>query len=819
MIDGKEIFIWIVIGVVIIIILVTVGYVIVKNPGQIVASGGLDIIPVSEPPNPVGLTYACQADTDCQNGLSCDPQNYTCRMSKGSPCIRAADCMSGLICNKYCIDPNDDVDLGMSTFVDSRFVCNDKGLACDKGAVYGQTGNSEGEFCCLMCQPGDTGCTAYTTCGPPSFNDGYTLSCSNKSRNCPCQLGKSCVPAYGRTGESECRVNPGSSCVCSNDCTTRACIIYSNGDSSNYPVGICRGPAGNGQYCTVNEGCLSGNCSLYPGLNYGYCQAAGIVNGQTGAYCNVGNEPQCNPGTACADNICVAPNSFGLNNCDSTSNICGDSFFCASTSLGKGAAGSTGQFSINLCGQGDSNCLCLYGNYNPGTTDFPTNTTPDPLRIGNYISYCLNGMSAVTTPIYRYCIPSVINTPANFMNSAPCLIDANCDGGVCSSEKAIYRFLPLTSNIFPSRGIQGLNGIYYERIPLPADVSNIKKIFGVSVGWSVNNCGDEINPIENCQSFNRGDYDIIFIVTTDGRIMYKNIINGPTITVNGNFVMDGGNESNRDSSGWITLFNSTVMQDADAFWSNGRLNIYMLVNTNNTYYSIVKLNLDGTVIPFNISMPTLPTPGWTTISCSDYYVPTTSFGADNASILLSNGVNLSYCSNIGANGTWKTVSNVSGKANLGYGAYKSNEQYYGYPVYGHTVTTTGSNIYTYFIQSNIGNSTSYAFSKVRYPQNTYISNLTASSSGTYKPITPPNGSTVSDYSIVNVGMTTDDDNVIRFLHFAYIAKWGNTNDYYVYYVGTGFSMALPTYTNDANKVLVTPGNLYIYSDKGCVTNI
>ena len=108
------------------------------------------------------------------------------------------------------------------------------------------------------------------------------------------------------------------------------------------------------------------------------------------------------------------------------------------------------------------------------------------------------------------------------------------------------------------------------------------------------------------------------------------------------------------------------------------------------------------------------------------------------------------------------------------------------------------------------------YSTIQYPQNTYISNLSASVTGSYVSVVPPPASSVADYSTPNVLMSSPDG-VVRFFHFAYIAKWGGMLDYYVFYVADGFSMALPTYCDENSKVIVTPGNVYVYSPLGCVT--
>lgn len=829
---GERIFMWIIVIFVLIVITVTIVFIIIKTPGQTILNGGLDLVPVSEPPDPVGLTYDCQQDTDCKQGLVCDTNDYTCRMANGSKCYHASDCKFGLICSGVCIKPDEEVDLGMNTYVDSRYVCNPYGLPCNKGAGLGDTGNPNGAFCCVKCTADDKNCTPETTCGPVSSQDGYTVSCSDKHRNCPCQNGKGCVPSYGVANAYECRVLPDNPCVCSSDCVSRSCIYYADGTSSKYPVGICRGPVGNGQYCTVNEGCLSGNCALVGGSggsgNYGYCQPAGINNGDTGAYCNISHEPLCKYGSTCLNNTCTAPNSYGLNLCDNTGNICTSSFFCASPSIAGSSSGATGNISINMC-DGNGNCICLYGN--PAASAY-NNTTPDPIGLGINISNCMNGMSALIKPPNKYCIPTVENTPAGFMNSAPCVIDSNCAGSACKNEPSLYRFLPITSSIFPVNGIQGLNGIYYERIPLTPllQYGTITKIVGVSVGWQVNNCdaNDETNL---CQTLDRGSGDIIFVLLTGqnkNTIMYKSIINGPNVEVDQG-VMDGGDPNNRSESGWQVLFSYPEITSFDAFWTNNELTIYVLwkdlISLQTQIYKAY-INPDtgygGFYSNDKIRMPTV-TVGWTSISCSDYYsTPTT--GSLNASLMLSNGSLLCYCPNAGLYGNWTNISS-SGKGALGYGVYKKlltpsdpeSAEYYGYPAYGKIFN---NNSYTYFSQPNIttGNGSNYTFSKIQYPQNTYISNLSADIIGTIKPIVPEKGSTVSDYAIVNVAMTTPADNIVRFMHFAYIAKWGNDDKYYVYYVGTGFSMVLPTYIDSTAKVVITPGNLYIYSANGCISS-
>ena len=844
MADGKEIFMWIIVIFVIIVLASTIGFVIVKTPGQTIRDGGLDVVPVSEPPDPVDLTYDCQKDTDCKQGLVCDPFNYTCRVAEGSNCYHASDCKSGLICSGVCIKPDDNVDLGMSTFVDNRYVCNPYGLRCKQGAKVGDFGDPNGDFCCVKCQKGDIGCTPDITCGPPSSQDGYTLDCNISHRNCPCQNGKGCVPAYGNPNIKECRVLPNNPCVCSEDCVSRVCIYYADGNSGTYPTGICRGPVENGQRCTVNEGCISGNCSFTDPtgitgntgetgqtFNYGYCQPPNTNNGETGAFCNALSEPKCNYGTTCLNNTCTAPNAFGLNTCDDVQNICGDAFFCASASLSY-VKGATGNISINICG-GRDNCICLYGNPDPSIPIISSNTTPNPIQLNYLTSQCMNGMSIFNDAANAnmYCVPSVSNTPGGFMNSAPCLNDSNCSGGICVNDPAIYRFLPLTNMIFPVNGIQGLDGIYYEKIPLTSIMKygTIKKIIGVSLNWSVNDCTNLIDPI-GCQTLDRGTGDMIFVVLTGPidqygnpltTIMYKTLSNGPDINI-GSFVMDGGDPYNRDVNGWQLLTSYVNVVDFDAFWTNGNLSMYVLYkDTISPIYSIYSMYIDTDGSGKfnsgdNIKMPSVPNPGWNSLSCSDYHTASV-VGSKDVSVMLSNGSTVNYCTNVGPNGTWTNIgSGITGKKSLGYGVYKDTKvnEYYGYPSYGRISTNSS---YTYFSQPNLttNNGSKYTFSKIQYPQNTYISNLTADEAGAVKPIVPMAGTIVSDYSIINVSMNTSD-NIIRAMQFAYIAKWGSDDKYYVYYVGTGFSMALPTYVDGNAKVIITPGNLYIYSTNSCV---
>lgn len=835
MVDKKEIFIWVIIAFVILVIILVLAYTIVKSPGRVIVSGGLEVVPVSEPPDPVGLTYSCQNDTECQAGLVCDPNDYTCRMGEGSPCYQAADCKFGLICSGVCVKPDNNIDVNMDTYVDSRYVCNPYGLACDKGAKLGDPGNPNGAFCCVRCEPGDVGCTPGTTCGPVSSQDGYTLNCNNTThRNCPCQQGKGCVKTYdadGVTGNSyECRVLPDNPCVCSEDCITRSCIYYADGTSSKYPVGICRGPVGNGQFCTVDEGCQSNNCSINPGDKSGFCQPPGISNGETGAYCNNLFQPTCTKGSSCINHTCVAPNAFGFQSCDSGNNICGDSFFC-----GQGSTNTANQIIIHTCGDLGStdNCVCMYGNPQAGIR----NTTPDPIGIGNNIAQCLNGMEKVTVVPNLYCGSSVTPTPVGFINSAPCLSDTNCVYGKCLNNSAIYRFLPAVSSEFPIQGLQGLNGVYFERIPttVPESYGTITKIFGMSNGWSVTNCENSTD--ENCQTLNRGTGDTIFTFVKSDRvdivgnsynyILYKNLTNGTSTTVyygNNGVVMDSGSESNREEGGWTVLIgNQSNLIDADAYWSNGKYVIYTLwINTINPItYAIYKMDLNGQFISSAFKMPpNTPNPPWTSITCSDYYTPSNDVNATNSSIILSNNTEglktpiVTFCSNLSPTGTWKNIASTPGKVTLGFGAYKNSADgnYNGYPAYGKIGSTT---TYQYFSQPSLA-AKNYVFSNIQYPQNTYISNLNASATGSFTSIVPPAGTVVTDYSTLNVLMASSDK-AIQALQFAYIAKWGSDNNYYVYYVGTGFSIALPVLLDgSSSKVLITPGNLYIYSKYGCL---
>lgn len=799
--EKENIFIWTTIIVTTIIILFSLIYVFVLNPGLIVTSGDLDVNPTSEPIKPLPLTYACQQNTDCETGLICDPYDFTCRSDLQKPCITAADCKFGTICSGVCILPDDQLDVNMTTFVDSRYVCNEFGLACDKGAKLGDPGNPDGDFCCVKCQPGDVGCIPDTTCGPISSQDGYTLECLNKTRNCPCQEGKLCVPKFNSDvpNQYECRVAPNNPCVCNSDCSTRSCVYYADGNSSKYPVGICRGPLDIGGYCTVDEGCLSGNCSIYSELGYGYCQPKGIQNGQTGAYCNIAFEPICENGTTCSNNnVCTAPSSYGLDYCDGNI-ICGNSFYCGSPVIYRELSGTTGQIAIKRCDPiNTSGCLCFYGSDQPGDR----NTIPQPNYLNNFITNCISGMSAISTMTIKYCAPNVLINPAGFKNSAPCISSGNCYESECSNSPALYRFLPLVSDPFPSIGLRGLNGIYFEKIQVDPLTS---KVFGTSVDWLIQDC-------EGCLPVDRG-YDYVFTLTSDGRLLYKKIINGDIVIVD-NAVMDAGSAQNRNGL-WNVIrtsrIDSTII-DACSYWSKGILRIFVLV-FETTIYRILPLNLDGSITStLEIKMPSIPSPGWTSISCSDYHTDPISSNSYNSSIILSNKTICSYCSNVGPNGTWRTINapNTINKIGLGYGFYQLNETFLTYPVYGQV----RSGAYNYLIQNNVANSTVYEFSKVRYPQNTYISNISSTLTGTFDPITPPNGSNVSDYDLVNVN-TTSENTSNTFLHFAYIAKWGSDNTYYVYYVNRGLSMALPTYVDSSSKVAITVGNLYIFSPKGC----
>jgi hypothetical protein len=247
-------------------------------------------------PEKVALMGACTKDEECMDGLAClvetPGQPGFCVGKPGfSPCTSARQCNEGLTCQeKTCRG-------GPQTACDDRNDCL-QGMACANGTCRGEKGFSvcaqkedctDGLFCVNGSCVGETVlqlCESDAQCVP-----GESCVQVDQQRFCLRQTGQACTKPFdcvSRTCGADSKCQQGrETCLTNADCLAPAACSGGN----------CLLP--NGQACTDNLKCQSGNCSD------GQCAAVPIP---------------CGPDRACpsrrmdcVNNVCVMrPFVFGI---------------------------------------------------------------------------------------------------------------------------------------------------------------------------------------------------------------------------------------------------------------------------------------------------------------------------------------------------------------------------------------------------------------------------------------------------------------------------------------------------------------------------
>lgn len=274
----------------------------------------------------------CTTTSNCQSGYTCGSNYYcvqTIKKTNGQSCSSSSDCESGNCQNNLCCS--------------SGQTCCSSNSHCPTPYVCGTsyyciqiTKKTNGQSCSSSsdCESGN--CQNYICC-----TSGKT--CCSSSSNCPsgyeCGLNYYCVqPAKKSNGEY---------CGSNTDCTSGNCksntcceagktCCYSN---SNCPSGYTCGSSfyclqtikkSNGQSCTSNTDCESGNCMH--NLCCAYGKACCSINSHcptpyvcgTSYYCveppKKADAQPCTLASECTGNYCV----HGY--CRSTSTYCGDNY-------------------------------------------------------------------------------------------------------------------------------------------------------------------------------------------------------------------------------------------------------------------------------------------------------------------------------------------------------------------------------------------------------------------------------------------------------------------------------------------------------------
>lgn len=218
---------------------------------------------------------------------------------------------------------------------------------------------------------------------------------------CPCNEGLKCVEEEGLL---VCKAEPGEPCTSNGECVTKLCTPTGIAD----PLYICSPGLPLGSYCTDNDECDSGNCSL------NFCQYGGYTTATFGSYCSAqvpcggyggSNELTCKT----SENKCVYGNKDLGTFCNSTDKFCKSQFECRAFAAGTGTTS-----------------VCIFPTELPDRAGY--NLCPQ--------GKCISGFT---------CISGVCKADASISGAKQmCLVNSDCrtstGTGVCNNGPALRRW-------------------------------------------------------------------------------------------------------------------------------------------------------------------------------------------------------------------------------------------------------------------------------------------------------------------------------------------------------------------------------------------
>jgi hypothetical protein len=455
-----------------IFIIASFTYLLVINPREIQLDEKYK--PTITPIIPYGPGYACDDDTYCKDGLTCDQSLRQCKLKDGKLCTTGPQCKIGSYCSGICFSSEDT---------------------------------------------------------PSNYDNGIIGS------PCPCDNNSSCVNQVGNEDTKVCLLLPRKTCVDNGQCISNLCKgACSDGspctDSGDCLIGTCKKECDNtliiGSTCTSSTQCSSDNCQN------GYCQTSNLTNGQAGAYCNSSiSGLECNGSLSCStSNVCTDTNSNYYEFCGTFSG-CADIFNCYRVPTYSPSSNLNIGYKNNLkkCDDDDDDtqgynqfCQCL--------TPFNINTlipsvTPTPNAPSDSAG-CDDGF-----------IPNETGTDCVGISGMPCELDGVCLD-TCSGESTFFRLDPFldpgvdingnpiywtnvieedppaiyNSRVYPNNGVYGMSKLKYT--PLVNVISPIfSKLFGYTLNFQYRINGGESNiPLFSDLTSN----EVIYAIGEDGLV-------------------------------------------------------------------------------------------------------------------------------------------------------------------------------------------------------------------------------------------------------------------------------------------------------------
>lgn len=382
-------------------------------------------------------------DNDTGNPLpDCTVANAAC--DDDDPCTTEDTCVDGECVGtaiEGCIacDADDDCDDdntctddscsdGVCTFADNTDACDD-GDGCTSGDVCanGTCTGSPIEDC--------TSCTVNSDCsdGNPCTSNVCNDEgvCENPFNTAPCNDGDPCTANdFCTDGVCEGALIDGcATCVAAadcddgNDCTDDTCV-----------EGFCQHPPNfqscdDGDVCTINDQCFSGECSGVPDPDCDTCES----------------DLDCDDGNECTDDVCQEDNSCAFipntEPCDdgdicTENDVCGGGV-CAGTEIADCGSCETAADCNDLNSCTDDTCVdnaCVYTANDANTCDdndaCTLNVCSNGVCLSNPIT-CSDGNECTDD----VCTDGVCSNPVNDSNSCSdgdvCTSGDVCDNGVC----------------------------------------------------------------------------------------------------------------------------------------------------------------------------------------------------------------------------------------------------------------------------------------------------------------------------------------------------------------------------------------------------
>jgi hypothetical protein len=745
-----------------IFIIVSFTYLLVANPQTLQLNNIYK--PVRTPIIPYGPGYACNDDTFCKDGLTCDQSLRQCKLKDGKLCTTGPQCKIGSYCSGVCFSSEDTPSNYDKGGIGSPCPCD------NDSACVGQVGDEDKKICLLL--PGKT-CVDDGQC----ISNLCTLTC-----------------------------NDGSSCTSARDCSSGACTKK------------CNNTLIIGSSCTSSDQCSSDNCQN------GYCQYPNLTNGQDGAYCNSSiSALKCSGALSCSTNsICTDTNSKYYEFC-SIFTGCADIFNCYKIPT-YSSSDSSINYNNNLkkCDDEDTSgynqfCQCLTPfNINPlSPTVIPTPNTPSDS------GGCGDGF-----------IPNSTTTACEGVNGMPCESDGVCSDK-CSGQSTLFRLdpfldpgvdvddnpiywvdvvdddddeedleasIPYNSRVYPNNGVYGMTKVRYT--PL-VNLTNpiITKLFGYTLNFQyrIDGNGSNVPSFKDMTS-----NEVIYGLGNNG-LVYR--------YSSGSFIVQ---------TLLIPGFTGVIKQivDIDALCYGTDVNIIMaaIITDNSGGVDTLKLfSLDDSKS------------GTLTASTYSYQLPSSEINLIRLTIAKKNGDILRILTVTTSGSGFKNVKindDKNASIDVKLNASPINKSKAGEPFYETATLTYGIDtnddggglravFYYVLYKVNVNNNTgslaifsSPLFGKT--PRNLNYTGITYPVDLYTKP-----GNVYNVNAFVTNNASPEYTKYQNLLLSASISFQIGSTLPYLYYISDGVSYNISGYMGEDTLYLMTPGFLYIYSQKTC----